>query len=222
MELIVSDGIDISGPDDEKWMLLRKQFVENQGWMQVDGTDHDRYDRDPNTRQLVYKHCSKIMVGMRITPVETCLESLSLEMMGDSYGMRSSVADYLGGIEDNVSIFDITRMVADNPKSRDEYVAIKQGIPKMLGAAFKYSMENAQDKNNILWMYATTPEFYDVLIGMGIEQRLICSGYASDEDARNNVITYFCCTDPRQSFDALKNDDTLNSVNHGLGVNNPL
>ena len=28
MELIVSDGIDISGPDDEKWMLLRKQFVE--------------------------------------------------------------------------------------------------------------------------------------------------------------------------------------------------
>ena len=38
MELIVSDGIDISGPDDEKWMLLRKQFVENQGWMQVDGT----------------------------------------------------------------------------------------------------------------------------------------------------------------------------------------
>ncbi len=221
MELIVSDGIDISGPDDEKWMLLRKQFVENQGWMQVDGTDHDRYDRDPNTRQLVYRHCSKIMVGMRITPVETCLESLSLEMMGDSYGMRSSVADYLGGIEDNVSIFDITRMVADNPKSRDEYVAIKQGISKMLGAAFKYSMENAQD-NNILWMYATTPEFYDVLTRMGIEQRLICCGYASDEDARNDVITYFCCTDPRQSFDALKNDETLNSVNHGLGVNNPL
>ena len=31
MELIVSDGIDISGPDDEKWMLLRKQFVEKQG-----------------------------------------------------------------------------------------------------------------------------------------------------------------------------------------------
>ena len=30
MELIVSDGIDISGPDDEKWMILRKQFVENQ------------------------------------------------------------------------------------------------------------------------------------------------------------------------------------------------
>ena len=83
-------------------------------------------------------------------------------------------------------------------------------------------MENAQDKNNILWMYATTPEFYDVLIGMGIEQRLICHGYASDKDARNDVITYFCCTDPRQSFDALKNDDTLNSVNHGLGVNNPL
>ena len=86
MELIVSDGIDISGPDDEEWMLLRKQFVENQGWMQVDGTDHDRYDRDPNTRQLVYRHCSKIMVGMRITPVETCLGSLSLEMMSDSYG----------------------------------------------------------------------------------------------------------------------------------------
>ena len=221
MELIVPDGIDISGPDDEKWMLLRKQFVENQGWLQVEGTDHDKYDTDPNTRQLVYRHRSQIMVGMRITPVEARLESLSLEMMSDSYGMRSSVADFLGGIEDNVSLFDITRMVADNPKSRDEYVAIKQGIPKMLGVAFKYSMENTQD-NNILWMYATTPEFYDVLTRMGIEQRLICRGYASDEDARNDVITYFCCTDPRQSFDALKNDETLNSVNHGLGVNNPL
>ena len=89
-ELIVSDGIGISGPDDEEWMLLRKQFVENQGWMRVDGTDHDRYDRDPNTRQLVYRHCSQIMVGMRITPVETCLESLSLEMMGIASNRSSS------------------------------------------------------------------------------------------------------------------------------------
>ena len=58
MELIVSDGIDISAPHDEKRMTLRKQFVENQGWMQVDGTAHDRYDSAPNTRQLVYRSCS--------------------------------------------------------------------------------------------------------------------------------------------------------------------
>lgn len=209
------------------FFALRQWFVEKQRWPVTDG-DKDTYDSNLNTVNLLYVDDTitndvanrRVITGMRLTRLDDPTQALSATMMRGNNEMHEGALRYLKGIDESQTLaFDLTRLVAMDAQNRDDVSKIKQGIGEMLGAGLRSCREIRDDPSKqIVWVYAVTAEFLKVLERMGIDQTIIAQGFASDDDRKNNKVTYFCCTDPEKSLELLSGDSKASEgVLSGLG-----
>lgn len=184
-----------------EWNDLREQFVQNRGWKPGCPEGQDRYDNDNATVHSIAVHNKEVVAGMRLTPVGSAEESLTIEMLKHNPSMQSEARQEL---ETTPGIYyDLTRLVSIETNSdRNTKKAVIEGIGQMLGASFGLALQShtANELDQIIWMYAVDEHFLDVLSAMGIQHRKIASGTVSSDDRYNTVV---CVTHPAGAYEHL-------------------
>lgn len=124
----------------DEWLEARRRFMIKKGW-KTGEVDLDEYDARDNTEHLVlYDNNEKIVLGMRITPVNSYKESLSWEMVAGT-SIESQVLSS-GAIDEGQFVWDITRLVpGDNGPSRESLDA----MPKLFGEGLRYCQMQGDD-----------------------------------------------------------------------------
>lgn len=200
---------------------LRTVFVEAMGWPCAEDGDHDIYDERGDTMHLMFRHGERLLAGMRLTPVSTPEQSLSLEMMSNNQTMSDDVRRALAVMGNDCVFYDLTRLVAlPELSSRDDVRLIKAGMAQMFGLGFERTYY-PQAPEKVRWIYATTTDMARTLASMGIRQEVLAEGCVSDEDTQAHAKTLFCTTSPWEAYSGLcanpSRNETLRNVNIGLG-----
>ncbi len=204
-------------------MKLREHFVTDVvGWFEKPRNDWDQYDDNSNTLHLgIYNHDnSDLAVSLRLTPVGSLHDSLSLSMPSER-GMRqlatSSVdgrptLHYLQDLAENGVLEDLTRLANPMPTNGEEARRTVASMMELFGFAAgtvrnKVDAEKVQD---VRWLFATTEDMYRALGGLGVQMKLLLADDFNDGEAETKGKSYLCLVEQENAIRHIyDNSDTL-------------
>jgi hypothetical protein len=140
-------ALEVDDPRFDEWVRARKEFVVAKGWREDSDEEMDIYDGDSITAQLVtYGENGELLFGMRLTPINKILNSLSWDMVKDSTIHEQATED-AEKIQDQ--LWDLTRLVPgpDVPLSERANV-----IRKLFYDGLQYC--KAQGDADPVWFFA--------------------------------------------------------------------
>lgn len=196
-------GIARSGTAEYQEILgLRDRFVRDMGWLKgvERQDDSDRYDEESAGSLHFYTKNDRglLEASMRLTPVASIDESLSVEMLAGSPEALEGYYQYreeLRDLSQRGNMWDLTRMVHPLDGSV-EPEAIMAGMVKMIGAGISACHTHHATEPPV-WIFTTTIAMEQALNNLGIKHDVVAGGKLSADDSEDSL---FCVAKP---LDAL-------------------
>lgn len=209
----------------DDYRALRTQFVLGMNWFNEqdlpEGGDLDFYDRlndldepsvpDPeswHTTTVVGRDekSGEIVAGARFTRIPSVERSLSWSMLPQE--MKDQVPraalEELNETADGKDLYDLTRLVNKLDGSAHQ-ATIVMAMLKIFGAGVAKTCENAKNVDNVTWVYTTTPDMYELLSGLGVQQDLLAKADVPDATGEPEGVL-FCSVKVMESLRNIQSD----------------
>lgn len=192
----------LSRPDDDM-LEFRRKFVIRMGWVKEPYLDdHDRYDEDPSTIHFNSWHESgEVLSGMRLTPLQTVEESLSVEMLATNLGMQRRALEFGRTLDTSeTDAWDLTRLVNrfdDEPLHYESLLSMLEVFGAGLAKTYP------KDEKDLIWLFTTTGLMKSHLDKVGILAETVTQGEIGDND---NGDSFFCAVRPIDAMQFLRDN----------------
>jgi N-acyl-L-homoserine lactone synthetase len=171
-------------PGFESWIKQRRLFTGRMGW-QLD-SEHDHYDNNPLTHHvLVNDEYDALIVGMRLTPVETYEQGLSWQMLAPVPEMQDEVKAQ-SELDATQPVWDVTKLIKGTAifSSEISHLAIGQ----LFGEGLRLSRE--QSVSDPTWVFVITTSLYKWLSSNGVRLHGLSEGRIQPTDRTTSIFGY--------------------------------
>lgn len=166
------------------WLEQRHNYMRKMGW-KLD-KEHDHYDDNPKTTNiLISDDEDKLIVGMRLTPVENYQQSLSWEMLKTAPQMRQEVIDS-GNLDLTAPVWDLTKLVQGDTRFSSEIS--QEAIGRLFGEGLQDSRVTGSDEPT--WIFAITKPLFRILSSSGMHLRALSQDRINPNDRTESVFGY--------------------------------
>jgi hypothetical protein len=166
------------------WLDQRHKYMQRMGWELE--AEHDRYDDDPKTTNiLITDDRDRLIVGMRLTPVDDYKESLSWEMLKMAPQMQQEVTES-GRLDSEKMVWDLTKLVQGDTKFDPELS--REAIGRLFGEGLQDSRRPGADEP--VWVFAITKPLFRLLSANGMHLRALSQGRINSDDRTESVFGY--------------------------------
>lgn len=168
----------------ESWLAARHQFMQQMGWELPN--EYDRYDDNPKTAHIVVNdNEGRLIVGMRLTPIDHYQEGLSWDMLARAPHMREEVIGS-GELDVALPIWDLTKLVQGETKVTTELS--QQAIAELFGEGLKASGTSQGEES--MWMFAITKPLFRWLSMSGLQLHALSQDRISPHDKSSSIFGY--------------------------------
>lgn len=211
-------GVEALSQADADMLEFRRKFVIRMGWVKEPyPDDSDRYDDTPSTIHFNRWHESgEVLSGMRLTPLLSLDESLSVEMLATNPVMQRQALEFGQAIDmDETDVWDLTRLVN---RFRDESLHYESLLSMLEVFGAGLAKTYPEDEKSLVWLFTTTDEMKGHLDNAGIQASTIVRGKIKKED---ELDSYFCVIRPIDAMQFLRDNQakygfTYRQVDEGL------
>jgi len=213
-----SPGIEALSQPAAEMLDFRRKFVIRMGWVDEPYLDDcDRYDDNPSTIHFNSWHESgEVLSGMRLTPLASIEDSLSVDMLATNPVMRQQALEFGQAINmAETDVWDLTRLV----NRFDDEPLHYESLLSMLGVfgaglARTYPLEG----KDLIWLFTTTELMKNHLDAVGILAETIAQGRINEDETQDS---YFCAIRPIDAMQFLRDNQeqygfTYQQVDEGL------
>lgn len=183
---------------------LRAAYVRANGWLPKDEEGKDRYDNNPQTHHIVGRSGeNEILATARFTPVDSIEDSMSFEeMLKGNPDMQKAVLLHSATLDSSqTQTWDLTRLIARfYPHDEKRRMLANQAMFELFGRAVAITGAKSEYRDDVQWVFATTPAMKLTLRQGGIQMKVLASGRASETDLED---THFCRVMPAEAFQYL-------------------
>jgi N-acyl-L-homoserine lactone synthetase len=174
-------------PDDaqfEPWLAARHQFMQQMGWEL--SNEYDRYDDNPKTAHIVVNdNEGRLIVGMRLTPIDHYQEGLSWDMLAKAPHMRQEVIRS-GDLDVALPLWDLTKLIQGETRVTSELS--QQAIAELFAEGLKVS--GAAQGQEAMWMFAITTPLFRLLSMEGLQLHALSQDRISPHDKSSSIFGY--------------------------------
>ncbi|TAL14723.1 hypothetical protein EPN95_01900 [Patescibacteria group bacterium] len=166
------------------WLDQRHKYMQKMGWNLE--SEYDHYDDDPATKSiLISDDKDKLIVGMRLTPINGYQSSLSWDMLKTAPHMQQEVVDS-GSLDTESPVWDLTKLIQGDTRFSPELS--QEAIGRLFGEGLQDSRVAGLDEPT--WVFAITKPLFRLLSANGMHLRALSEGRISPDDRTESVFGY--------------------------------